>query len=397
MNLHPWFKKLTNQNLANVAFLLMSSGFFFFHFAVGSGLISQHFSRYSYYDLYAVFFFPPLIFAYLKSQSLNFNDKVFLLFNLIVIYTLATATLNFLLNKPYGYSYDMIVWSVSGVFFNVMTFLIGAQINFQKIIKINIFFFILMFLAIVLNIGENHVFDLKYKSNSSAHNQSFAICFVFISLILTAFFIENYKLSILIFVLSYASLFICGARSEFIIYVASCFIMLGLYAFKSLRFFFLLVTIMILFLLMTYFFFDLLPSSRMHELYKPQEAKSLIARFNFNEYAYSQIVNNPLIGSYGTYVYLDGIGSYPHNLLSAWVNLGFFGFLFYVILFIILLKAVFSGFKKNSNNFMYRIFLIFFLFTVMSMFFSKNYNFIMLGFLIGIYINLKNLNIFKFK
>ena len=75
------------------------------------------------------------------------------------------------------------------------------------------------------------------------------------------------------------------------------------------------------------------PQSRFKQLFVAiQEDASFIERSVFNRYGLSLIADNPLVGAYGMYVHLNGGGSYPHNLLSAWVNLGILGFAFYLIL-----------------------------------------------------------------
>jgi hypothetical protein len=397
MNLHLWSKKSISQNLANTAFLLLFPGFFFYHFAIARGFIPPLLG--GYFSVVAAFCFP-FIFINLKFQLSNFNNKVFLLFSLILIYTLVVTAYNYLLNKPYGYADGLAFWSLSGVFFNLVTFLIGAQINFHKILKINILFLILMFLVVVLNLDDYGNFNYKYgfiDESRVASHQGFARSIVFISLILTGVFIKKYIPLIFIFTLSVVALFLASGRSEFIFYVVSSLIMIGLNGFKLSRIFFLLVTVIIVFCFIS-FFLDLYPQSRFKQLFAAiQEDGSFIERSVFNRYGLSLIADNPLVGAYGMYVHLNGGGSYPHNLLSAWVNLGILGFAFYLILFFILLKAAFLGFKKNSNNSMYQVFLIFLLFTLMSIILSKDYNYMNIGFLVGIFINWKNLNIFKLK
>jgi hypothetical protein len=294
----------------------------------------------------------------------------------------------------------MAFWSMSHLFFNVVLFLIGAQINFQKILKINIFFLILMCLVVFLNVGDDGIFDPKSKfidpSKISTY-QGFARSFIFISLILTGVFIKKYIELLFIFFLSFIALFLIGAKTEFFIYLVSTLIMFGLFRLKSLRDFFLLVSLVILFYFIVIYLIDLYPQSRMKEFFSLHESQSFIERSTYNSYGLSLIADNPLVGGYGMYVNLNNYGSYPHNLLSAWVNLGIFGFVFYLILFFILLKAAFLGFKKNSNNSMYRVFLIFLMFTLMSVIFSKDYTYMNIGFLVGIFINWKNLNILKLK
>ena len=50
--------------------------------------------------------------------------------------------------------------------------------------------------------------------------------------------------------------------------------------------------------------------------------------------AIESIKSNFFLGDYGSYVSNLGIGMYSHNLLSAWVDLGLFGFVFYILILV---------------------------------------------------------------
>jgi hypothetical protein len=128
----------------------------------------------------------------------------------------------------------------------------------------------------------------------------------------------------------------------------------------------------------------------MLQLFALQESSSFEARNELNIYGLSLIAESPLMGAYGEYVFWGGIGSYPHNLMSAWVNLGIIGFTLYVIIFYIFTKSMILAFKKNSANFSFRVFLIFFIFTITSLIISKDYSYMAFGFLVGLYLNWKN-------
>jgi hypothetical protein len=53
---------------------------------------------------------------------------------------------------------------------------------------------------------------------------------------------------------------------------------------------------------------------------------SVQERGELNRFAIETINSNPLLGSYGSYFKLGGVGSYAHNILSAWVDTGVVGF-----------------------------------------------------------------------
>ncbi|MGH7586950.1 MAG: hypothetical protein ACREMH_11940 [Gemmatimonadales bacterium] len=54
---------------------------------------------------------------------------------------------------------------------------------------------------------------------------------------------------------------------------------------------------------------------------------SYLTRMELTRHAWRTVRGAPLLGDYGSYVLVGGLGSYAHNALSAWVNFGFAGFL----------------------------------------------------------------------
>lgn len=385
-----FFKNSIGHGLAKSAFLLLFPGFFFYHFAIARGFIPPFLG--GYFGVVSVLCFFPLAFTYLKNQPLNLSNRLFSLFALINFYTLVVIVCNYIFDEPRGYSNDMAIWSMSGLFFNFVTFLIGRQIDFLKLLKINFFALILMLIVVVLNVGEQGIFYVKLDAVDEsvvATYQGFARSLVFVSLILTGAFIENPKKIAMIFTICFLALFLNGSRTEFALYIASSLIMYFLYVFKSLKGVILFIVVMFLLFILTSYLIDAYPESRMLQLFFLQESTSFQARSELNEYGWSLVSDSPLMGNYGRYVDLGGVGNYPHNLFSAWVNLGIAGLLFYLALFFLFLKSAFLGFKKNSDNLTYRIYLIFTLFAVASVIFSKDYSDMSIGFLVGIFYNWK--------
>jgi hypothetical protein len=387
MNYNVSLKKSIDHGLASAAFLLLFPGFFFYHFAIARGYISPFLG--GYFGIVAVLSFFPLAFTYLKNKSLDLNNKL-LIFLLINVYTVIIVVYNFILSMPNGYSNDMALWSMSGVLFNLVAFLIGRQINFLKVLNINFFALILMLSVVILNVGEQGIFYVKIDAVDEsvvATYQGFARSLVFVSLILTGGFIGNPKRNGIIFIMCFLALFLNGSRTEFALYIVSSLIVYFLYIFKSLKGVILFIMVMLFLTILTSYLIDTYPESRMLQLFFLQESTSFQARSELNAYGWSLVSDSPLMGNYGMYVNLGGVGNYPHNLFSAWVNLGVVGILLYFSLFFLLVKSAFLGFRGNYNNLTYRIFLIFTLFAVASVIFSKDYSDMVIGFLVGIFCN----------
>ena len=388
MIFHPFSKNPISHYLASCAFLLLFPGFFFYHFAIARGYIPP---LGGYFGVVAVLCFPPLALVYLKNHQLKLN-RTLSLFILINAHILFILICNYILDKPHGYSTDMAVWSVSGILFNLVVFLIGSQVNFPRLLNANFFALILMFIVVVLNVGEHGIFYVKLEAVDEsvvASYQGFARSLVFVSLILTAAFIDNSKKFALVFIISFIALFLNGSRTDFALYIASSLIMYLLHMPKSPKDMLLLIGGIVALFFLSINLADTYPESRILQLFLLQESTSFQGRSELNEYGWSLVSDSPLIGNYGMYINLGGIGNYPHNLLSAWVNLGIIGFLLYIILLFLLLKSALFRYEVNSTNLTFRIYFIFTLFAVASIILSRDYNDMSIGFSVGLLCNWK--------
>lgn len=76
--------------------------------------------------------------------------------------------------------------------------------------------------------------------------------------------------------------------------------------------------------------------TRQLEIFNLFEATSWANRMKLQEIALEQIAANPLTGQFGGHVTDAGhTGKYAHNVLSAWVSYGFFGFFVYLGLIVV--------------------------------------------------------------
>ncbi|UTL79544.1 O-antigen ligase domain-containing protein [Pseudomonas putida] len=91
-----------------------------------------------------------------------------------------------------------------------------------------------------------------------------------------------------------------------------------------------------------------IPENRVTTLLNLSENNSAQLRNKLSESGLSKIIENPILGDYGNY----DKGYYIHNILSAWLDLGFFGFIYLTSL--IFIPMIMIGFrvalKRNSNT-----------------------------------------------
>lgn len=84
--------------------------------------------------------------------------------------------------------------------------------------------------------------------------------------------------------------------------------------------------------------FDYLSVSRQFEVFNLSDSTSWQARQYLQRFAIFQIESSPIFGVYGGHLML-GEGEYAHNALSAWVSLGFPGFILYTTICVVALVA----------------------------------------------------------
>mgnify|MGYP006331453811 FL=1 len=122
------------------------------------------------------------------------------------------------------------------------------------------------------------------------------------------------------------------------------------------------------------------------ELLYEGKSSSVMARSELSDAAIVTIVENPLLGDYGSYALATGggVGSYAHNLLSAWVDLGVFGFILYVASFLFMGLAIFNAqTKEKDEDVLLNIVVGLFFFTIPLMLLSKDYGYLLFGLTIG--------------
>jgi hypothetical protein len=133
------------------------------------------------------------------------------------------------------------------------------------------------------------------------------------------------------------------------------------------------------------YLYDYIPESRMSQIFELGTSTSNEERIRLMDYGLNSIYKNLLFGDYGSYVELGGVGSYPHNIISSWVNLGIIGFGSYVVLFVMLWMGVIRGVRNNNALPEFMTYLIFLIFMSMALISSKDYSFMGIGFVVGLH------------
>ena len=368
--------------------------YFYYESLVGLNIIPPIFG--GYFTLISIISFFPLFFTY-KHLLDNKNTKINLIdiiFFLIILLTIIVSLVNYSMSQPKSSYYDLFSWSMGGVLFNLICYFLAKTIpiHSKKLKSVAIISLTLMILIVLYNIGDLGIFYLKNKSMNSefiASYQGFARSMVVIGLLIISV-IKSKKITIPIFILTSMALFFNGARTEFILFFFS-YILLLFYTsinFKK-KFALIILTLTLITILINANFNTLiknLPNNRMMELLDIKSSSSGQERKKATSAAIDTIIDKPILGDYGSYTKNNEIGNYSHNLLSAWVNLGITGFALYVFAILIIIFGIFSRFSKNaSKKPIERITFIFSVFTIMALILSKDYSYMLFGFMVGFF------------
>lgn len=177
------------------------------------------------------------------------------------------------------------------------------------------------------------------------------------------------------------ALFAVGARSEFVGFVLAVGVIELCYARHRALLTVVLSLAAVLLLLRVGVLIELLPESRLLGLLEYGYDGSVLARREMAESAYRTIAANPLFGGYASYPQ----GTYAHNALSAWVDLGLVGFLLYVSPVLVAAGDLARRFRRLSRDPMYILALSSIAFVVVLIALAKTFTYQLVPVALGLY------------
>lgn len=319
------------MSIAHLAFLLLFPGFFFYQTLLGLGKISGFLGGY-FSEIIAIFIFPLLISYAKKIKGYRLNSRIDLYFAIYIAYFLLIIGLNFLS----GANITTVLNHLRAIGYYVTLFIIFKTINLEhQLFRLSLVCSLAAMAAIIFSFSVDGTFYLATQNlagdgDSVATYQGFSRSY-FITLAVIVSFIKLPRHRAIIYCVAGPALYVNGARSEF---AALLFMLPIIEIYRSKRKLYALAVIVTI-LAIVAFNFDLiisaLPTNRMLELLDLSQSTSANARRQLNQLAINTIVAHPILGAYASYT----PGDYAHNVLSAWVDLGLFGFLFLLALLLI--------------------------------------------------------------
>lgn len=312
-----------------LSFIFLIPGFFVYHYAVSLGMPA---SLGGYTGAATVFAMPFLMFSYLTKLLHKGRIQVIdILYFSVIIFMLISATLS----APYA-KYDAVLREVYGeILISLSFFLLGKNYKYDTRGSINLVIITYLLMLFIYFVSTSAgVFQMGVESEEATY-QSFAVLFFFCAVI--AFVTSHELMKIPTLFTSLAVFFVNGARTEAALYLAIAVVLLFLHAGRTIKFFAILGTVAAV-----YWLFPLLDNfetNRINDLLHSGTGGSGAARAIQHRDALETIEKNPIMGDFASY----RPGSYSHSVISAWVDFGLFGFIFYILM---LFRSAFSGIAK---------------------------------------------------
>jgi hypothetical protein len=376
--------------VAQLAFLALFPGFFFYQSAIGTGAASAILG--GYFSPVALFFLPFLGFFYLHEAAkgnrfLTRTDLAF--WGFLAFFTLAVG-----FNYAAGAPSDVAKHHAVAIMQLTSVFIVFRLADFHsKAMQWMCIACVAGMTAIIFIMSVDGFFYLKIQgdpdsADAVATYQGFARSYL-ATLLVVLPFSSGMWLRLLVYAIAVPALFLNGARSELIAFLLLMAIVEIFRTRHKMLLFGLLFLVAAGALTYADEIIDMLPVNRSVQLLDIDSASSWEARNFLLAQALATIASHPVLGDYGSYFYLFGSsGSYAHNILSAWVDLGFAGFLWLFCMSVLPLHALAADLiagreQPDSREFMLTFSLM--LTTLIMLFAAKSFTYMMIGAALGLY------------
>lgn len=341
------------QAVAIFAFFLLFPCFFFYHTLLGLGVMGAFLG--GFFAPASLLVTLPLVYMYLmrirrepcRLTTPDIAFGVYLAYFLVVVAA----------NAALGGKMVHVAHHILGILFLLNVFLIYKAIDFSgpQFRRIGLLSLLAMS-GIVFSYSIDGVFYLgalgiTKDADSLATYQGFSRSYLFTFVPIIAY-TRSPWLRMLLYCIGAPTLFFNTARSEFI---ALLFLIPIIELYHSRNKLAVTFIFSALFITVNIYLEDiitLLPHNRILELLDLSQSTSANKRHHLTVYALQTINAHPLLGDFGSYP----PGLYAHNVLSAWVDLGFLGIAYLMAMLALPAIAIFIREYFSSRN--YYLFLL---------------------------------------
>jgi hypothetical protein len=313
------------QLLLNCAFFLLFPGFFYYHTLLGTGTTGAFLG--GYFSPVSIAFMLPFALIYRKRMRHDPRrlSGIDLHYGVFIAYFVAVVAVN----AVAGANPAIVVNHLVCILFMVNAFIMFSFIDFShRQFRAMAFVGLAAMSAIAFAFSVNGVFYLgalgiAQDANSLATYQGFARSYLMTILPLVTY-TRSLPLRLLLYAVGAATLFVNTARSEFAALLFAIPV-IELYFSRHKMVFIMVAAVLAMLVAMRMDeIVASLPDNRILELLDLSQSTSANKRHHLTVYARQTIAAHPLLGDYASYA----PGYYSHNVLSAWVDLGLFGFVY---------------------------------------------------------------------
>ena len=322
----------SDHSVGMLAFLALFPGFFFYHSLLGLGMTGAFLG--GFFAPVSLLVVGPLCFlyAYRVRREARHLTRVDVLFFIYVAYFLSVIGVN----AAAGANAVIVGHHILAALFTLNLFLIFRLTDFARSdFRFLAFVSLIGMSAIVFIFSVDGAFYLAplgtaKNPESLATYQGFSRSYL-VTFLAVAPLCKKRWLRVLLYCLGTATLFVNTARSEFAAMLFVIPIIELYYSKNKLLMLAIFIFIFVFLLFSREWLLEVLPHNRILELLDLSHSSSANKRHHLTMYAMNTIGKFPVFGDYGSY----NPGFYSHNVLSAWVDTGLFGFLFVLALLIL--------------------------------------------------------------
>jgi hypothetical protein len=337
--------------ISHVAFLALFPGYFFYHTALGTGYINAFLG--GYFSWMALLFMPFLLAAYgwRLAKLPEFLTPLDVFFFLYLLYFSLIVGFNYANHADI----DVITEHLMAIYQFATVFLVFKMANFQaRYMRWSAVLSLLGMALLIFYFSTDGWFYLKQETtiadaDSLSSYQGFARSF-FVTALVAIAFIRQLPLRLLLYAICVPALFLNSARSELLCMGLTALVVELIYSRHKLVA--LALTVLPFVMLVTYL--DELKlqfsQNRVILLLDLANDSSWQARAALFSNGMRSIAEHPFLGDYGSYAAYGGAGSYVHNIVSAWVDLGLVGFLYLFIMILIPTYLIAKEIGRQSTH-----------------------------------------------
>lgn len=316
---------------ACLGFLLLFPGFFCYQTLIGRGTISAFLG--GYFSVVSIMLFCPLAFSYYRALKADRYrlPRTDLKFAFFLAYFFVVVAINAL----FGANATITKTHLASVLYFVNIYIIFKQIDFsERATMAMAVVSLLLMTATIFYFSNDGTFEPDQYGDaqspeSVATYQGFARSYVltFVPVICAA---RRCAFRVALYVVGIAALFLNSSRSE-LVAVLTVIPLVEIYrATNRPRAVCLVLLAAAVVAINLHYASRAYPDQRVWELFNLSHSGSANSRRHLALHAQQTIADHPWLGDYGSYI----PGEYAHNILSAWVDLGLFGFAFLLLLLV---------------------------------------------------------------